>query len=265
MGQQTHDIARATSIRYRTHNIVTLSPNESWHIVTHCQAKIMSTIPATNKYKIVLLGEGRVGKTSLLLRYTSGQYNDREVSTIQASCMEKQIQLDGTTVALSIWDTAGQERFHALGPIYYRDADAALLVYDITDAESFTKAKTWVRELRKTLGNDIAIAIAGNKVDLEKDRHVRAADAEEYAASISALHAHTSAKANRGIPEVFTDLTRKAMELRRRKTGVGPTGGAAGTAATGSGGGGGSMNRSTSGRIVLVDGVPEPAKKKGCC
>jgi Ras-related protein Rab-21 len=69
-------------------------------------------------------------------------------------------------------DELGQERFHALGPIYYRDADGALLVYDITDAESFNKVKKWVKELRKIVGNDIAIAIAGNKIDLEKNRSV---------------------------------------------------------------------------------------------
>lgn len=72
------------------------------------------------RFKIVLLGEGRVGKTSLLLRFTKGEYSDRQVSTIQASFLEKRISVGGTTAQLAVWDTAGQERFHALGPIYYR-------------------------------------------------------------------------------------------------------------------------------------------------
>jgi Ras-related protein Rab-21 len=97
------------------------------------------------RFKIVLLGEGRVGKTSILLRYTKGEYNDRQTSTLQASYIDKKISIGGNNIQLSIWDTAGQERFHALGPIYYRDADGALLVYDITDIESFTKVKKWVR------------------------------------------------------------------------------------------------------------------------
>ena len=80
---------------------------------------------------------------------------------------------------LSIWDTAGQERFHALGPIYYRDANGAVLVYDITDADSFAKVKNWIKELRKMLGNEISLAIAGNKIDLEKQRHVSLQQAEE--------------------------------------------------------------------------------------
>jgi Ras-related protein Rab-21 len=94
------------------------------------------------------------------------------------------------SVRVSIWDTAGQERFHALGPLYYRDAggchvygsrplivtsqlrvaDGALLVYDITDEASFTRVKDWVKELRKMLGDDIVIALAGNKSDMEKSR-----------------------------------------------------------------------------------------------
>mmetsp|Transcript_886 Transcript_886/g.2403 ORF Transcript_886/g.2403 Transcript_886/m.2403 type:complete len:184 (-) Transcript_886:132-683(-) len=103
---------------------------------------------------------------------------------------------------LSIWDTAGQERFHALGPIYYRDANGALLVYDITDLESFAKVRKWVKELRKIVGNDIIIAIAGNKCDLERQRTVDNAEAEAYAESVGAVHFLTSAKANRGLEEV---------------------------------------------------------------
>jgi Ras-related protein Rab-21 len=132
---------------------------------------------SVERFKVVLLGEGRVGKTSILLRYTKGEYSDRQVSTLQASYLDKRVTVGTTTVNLSIWDTAGQERFHALGPIYYRDASGALLVYDITDAESFNKVKNWVKELKKIVGNDIIIVIAGNKIDLEKNRNVDEAEA----------------------------------------------------------------------------------------
>lgn len=75
----------------------------------------------SERFKVVLLGEGRVGKTSILLRYIRGEYNDRQVSTLQASYLDKKLSINSTTtVQLSVWDTAGQERFHALGPIYYR-------------------------------------------------------------------------------------------------------------------------------------------------
>ena len=89
-----------------------------------------------SRYKIVLLGEGRVGKTSILLRYTRGEYSDKQVSTLQASYLDKKVTIGQDDMVLSIWDTAGQERFHALGPIYYRDADGALFVYDITGRRS---------------------------------------------------------------------------------------------------------------------------------
>jgi Ras-related protein Rab-21 len=84
--------------------------------------------------------------------------------------------------------------------------DGALLVYDITDAESFVKVKKWVKELRKIVGNDIVIAIAGNKIDLEKNRHVDEREAVEYAASVGAQHFPTSAKSNKGLEEVFADI-----------------------------------------------------------
>ena len=99
--------------------------------------------------KVVLLGEGRVGKTSLVLRFCKDTFSESQSPTIQASFLDKAVTVGENRISLAIWDTAGQERFHALGPIYYRDADAALLVFDITDPDSFTKVKSWVKELRK--------------------------------------------------------------------------------------------------------------------
>jgi len=121
---------------------------------------------------------GRVGKTSLLLRYVTNVFSDTQPATIQASYLTKRVTANGSTLSLAIWDTAGQERFHALGPIYYRDADgafpwsicvahgvappltrrrncggaAALLVFDITDTDSFDRVKAWVKELRQMAG-----------------------------------------------------------------------------------------------------------------
>jgi len=83
--------------------------------------------------KVVLLGEGRVGKTSLVLRFCKDTFSDSQSPTIQASFLDKAVTVGDNRISLAIWDTAGQERFHALGPIYYRDADSALLVFDITD------------------------------------------------------------------------------------------------------------------------------------
>ncbi|KAH7470525.1 hypothetical protein PRIC1_001589 [Phytophthora ramorum] len=177
---------------------------------------------STKKFKVVLLGEGRVGKTSILLRYIKGEYDERQVSTLQASYLDKRLLVDNRRVALSLWDTAGQERFHALGPIYYRDADGALLVYDITDAESFRKVRTWVRELRRIVGDDISICIAGNKSDLHRNRKVPEDEARRYAESVGAAHFDTSAKLNRGLEDVFVELTRRMLgrsSTKKKKAG----------------------------------------------
>jgi len=99
----------------------------------------ISTSGNTYNFKIVLLGEGCVGKTSCVLRYVEDAFNDKHLTTLQASFLTKKLNIRGKRVTLNIWDTAGQERFHALGPIYYRDADGAVLVYDITDTDSFGK------------------------------------------------------------------------------------------------------------------------------
>jgi Ras-related protein Rab-21 len=211
---------------------------------------------SSQRFKVVLLGEGRVGKTSILLRFTKGQYDDRQVSTLQASYLDKKVSVGSTTANLSIWDTAGQERFHALSPIYYRDADGALLVYDITDAESFSRVKKWVKELRKIVGSDIDIAIAGNKCDLEKNRNVLESDAIAYAESVGAQHFHTSAKANRGLTEVFNDLSQN-MIARRAKSGADGGGG-------GRGGNSGGRHKQ---KLVIVDDAPrqQDAARGGCC
>ncbi|XP_076246796.1 RAS oncogene family member Rab21 [Calliopsis andreniformis] len=163
-------------------------------------------------FKVVLLGEGCVGKTSVALRYVEDKFNDRHISTLQASFLNKKLTIDGKKVNLAIWDTAGQEKFHALGPIYYRMSNGAILVYDITDEDTFQKVKNWVKELKKMLGSEICLAIAGNKMDLEKDRSVSIEEAEEYAKQVGAMHYHTSAKLNQNIEEMFLDLTRRMMQ-----------------------------------------------------
>ncbi|XP_011403875.1 PREDICTED: ras-related protein Rab-21-like [Amphimedon queenslandica] len=162
--------------------------------------------------KVVLLGEGCVGKTSIVLRYVQNQFNDKHIQTLQASFLQKNLTINRRRLCLNIWDTAGQERYHALGPIYYRDSHAAIVVYDITDEDSFTKAKNWVRELRKMLGDSCVLVIVGNKSDLEKNKVIQEKDAQEYAASVGAKHFYTSAKQNKGIEEMFLDLSKRLLE-----------------------------------------------------
>ncbi|XP_043286671.1 ras-related protein Rab-21 isoform X2 [Venturia canescens] len=174
----------------------------------------MASPPGGNNaysFKIVLLGEGSVGKTSVALRYSEDVFNDKSISTTQAAFFKKKLNINGKRVNLAICDTAGQEKFHALGPIYYRQSNGAILVYDITQERTFQQVKSWVKELKKILGGEILLAIAGNKIDLEKDRNVTVQEAEEYAKQVGAVHFHTSAKQNRNIEEMFLDLTQRMM------------------------------------------------------
>ncbi|XP_017100618.2 ras-related protein Rab-21 [Drosophila bipectinata] len=167
----------------------------------------------TLNFKAVLLGEGCVGKTSLVLRYMEDRFNSQHLSTLQASFVTRKVNLDdGRKAQLNIWDTAGQERFHALGPIYYRGSDGALLVYDITDQDSFQKVKSWVRELRQMRGTDIALIIVGNKTDLEEQRAVMHQEATQYARTVGAQYVETSAKENEGVAELFELLTQLMLE-----------------------------------------------------
>ncbi|XP_043939705.1 ras-related protein Rab-5B isoform X2 [Protopterus annectens] len=124
------------------------------------------------QFKLVLLGESAVGKSSLVLRFVKGQFHEYQESTIGAAFLTQSVCLDDTTVKFEIWDTAGQERYHSLAPMYYRGAQAAIVVYDITNQETFARAKTWVKELQRQASPNIVIALSGNKADLSNKRTV---------------------------------------------------------------------------------------------
>jgi len=213
-------------------------------------------------YKIVILGEGRVGKTSLLRQYVRGTFDDREASTLSASYLEKRVPVRGKQMQLALWDTAGQERFHALAPIYYRDADGALLVYDVTDVESFRRVSHWVEELQ-TMGTKCAVAIVGNKIDLRAQAKVSVADAEAYARSISARHSLASAKLGQGVQDVFTRLAEDVLDIR----------GTSGRQAGNTREAGGPARQSARQGLQVVDdsfsastpGRPQTRRKGQCC
>jgi Ras-related protein Rab-21 len=161
-----------------------------------------------NEVKIVTLGEGRVGKTSLMLKFVHNVFHEDEAKTINANYLEKALALDSGPAKLNIWDTAGQERFRAIAPIYYQQAKGAIVVYDITDKSTFDRVVAWVAELKKFAEPDIVIVIAGNKCDMESRRKIPLAMAVEYAKSVNAQHFNTSAKTGRGIEEMFTAMAR---------------------------------------------------------
>lgn len=147
--------------------------------------------------------------------------SDSHQSTFQASYLKKQLYLDKDLVSLNLWDTAGQEKFHALGPIYYRGANGALLVYDVTNPDSLTKVKDWTKELNKMEGIDkIKLSIIGNKLDLLTSFEQRAPTTNPIIQealrftheTINAKHYLTSAKLNQGIGDLFISLSRRMIE-----------------------------------------------------
>ena len=164
------------------------------------------------KNKIVLVGTTHAGKTSIIQRYINDQFTVSTVASTQAAFFQKSIELDGKEYMLDIWDTAGQERFRSLAPVYYRDAKGAIVVFDITDANSFSKAKQWINELRNARGDQVVIFLVGNKTDLQFIRVVQTPEAMQYAKISGLTYFETSAKTGSNIDQVFTDLAIEILQ-----------------------------------------------------
>ncbi|XP_034094845.1 ras-related protein Rab-5B-like [Gymnodraco acuticeps] len=170
------------------------------------------TLPQTKicQFKLVLLGDMAVGKSSLVLRFVKGQFDEFQETTIGRSAfLAQSVCLDDTTVKFEIWDTAGQERYHSLAPMYYRGAQAAIVVFDITKPDTFERAKAWVKELQRQASPNIVIALAGNKADLAERRLVEYEDAQTYAEDTGLLFMETSAKTAMNVNELFLAIAKK--------------------------------------------------------
>ncbi|CAG9334088.1 unnamed protein product [Blepharisma stoltei] len=175
--------------------------------------------------KVVVLGESGVGKSSVVLRFITNVFNPTSEATLGASFVGKALSFNDKILKFNIWDTAGQEKYHSLAKMYYRDADAAIMVYDITKRDSFNGLKKWYEELKENGPRDIVVAIAGNKEDLVENEAVSPQDAKAYADSIGAIFRKTSAKTCTGIDQIFKDIALKIFpelkeEARSRRSTV---------------------------------------------
>lgn len=161
-------------------------------------------------YKLVLLGDAAVGKSSTVERFVKDEFFDFQQPTIGASFFARQIKLDdGSTIKYEIWDTAGQDRYRTLAPMYYRGAAGAIVVYDICDADTYSGARTYIEELQRQGSPDVVIALVGNKLDLESKREVWENDVREYATQNNLIFFECSAKTGQNVAEIFLAIGNK--------------------------------------------------------
>ena len=165
--------------------------------------------------KIVLLGESGVGKTCIISRYINQVFEGNTISTNGASYAAKTLHFDDydKSLKVEIWDTAGQEQYRSLTKIFYKDATAPILVYDITRKKSFDEIKNyWYKQLLDCAPSDIVVGLAGNKADLFDREQVSEEEAKEFAKEIKAIFRLTSAMTASGIDELFSAVGKKILD-----------------------------------------------------
>ncbi|XP_042189842.1 ras-related protein Rab-6A isoform X2 [Callorhinchus milii] len=155
------------------------------------------------KFKLVFLGEQSVGKTSLITRFMYDSFDNTYQATIGIDFLSKTMYLEDRTVRLQLWDTAGQERFRSLIPSYIRDSAAAVVVYDITNVNSFQQTTKWIDDVRTERGSDVIIMLVGNKTDLADKRQVAIEEGERKAKELNVMFIETSAKAGYNVKQLF--------------------------------------------------------------
>uniref|UniRef100_A0A8C4Z0G6 Ras-related protein Rab-6A n=1 Tax=Gadus morhua TaxID=8049 RepID=A0A8C4Z0G6_GADMO len=155
------------------------------------------------KFKLVFLGEQSVGKTSLITRFMYDSFDNTYQATIGIDFLSKTMYLEDRTIRLQLWDTAGQERFRSLIPSYIRDSAAAVVVYDITNVNSFQQTTKWIDDVRTERGSDVIIMLVGNKTDLADKRQVSIEEGERKAKELNVMFIETSAKAGYNVKQLF--------------------------------------------------------------
>ncbi|XP_010901337.1 ras-related protein Rab-41 isoform X4 [Esox lucius] len=155
------------------------------------------------KFKLVFLGEQSVGKTSLITRFMYDSFDNTYQATIGIDFLSKTMYLEDRTVRLQLWDTAGQERFRSLIPSYIRDSTIAVVVYDITNLNSFQQTSKWIDDVRTERGGDVIIMLVGNKTDLADKRQITTEEGEQRAKELNVMFIETSAKTGYNVKQLF--------------------------------------------------------------
>ncbi len=164
--------------------------------------------------KLVTIGESGVGKTNIISRFVKDEFSENLVATVGMDFYTKNITVAQKKVNLQVWDTAGQERMRAIASAYYREANGVLLVFDITDKESFARVPFWVKEIRDNGNENVKIILLGNKIDLEAERQVSVEEGKLFAAQRGYYYMEISAKTNEKncISAAFEELLKGIVE-----------------------------------------------------
>jgi len=163
--------------------------------------------------KVVLIGESGVGKTCIIEQFIRNEFNENIASTIVTQFSRKDFEFPrGEKITLDIWDTIGQEKFRSLARIFYKNAKAVIIVYSITNKQTFDEAKNyWYEQVKQNCYSDVIIAIAANKCDLYEQRQVSDEEGEQFAKNVGAFFASTSAKNDSGITNLFENIALKIL------------------------------------------------------
>ena len=159
-------------------------------------------------FKILLLGDSGVGKSCIILRYIENTFSTNLMNSIGVDFKLKNIEIDNNRVKLQIWDTAGQERFRTITTSYYKGAHAILIVFDITEKDSFEHVKNWMADIDKFAKQGVMRILVGNKCDLEHQRAVSKEWANELAEKYGIKYIETSAKETVNIEQLFVDTAK---------------------------------------------------------
>ena len=155
-------------------------------------------------YKIIVIGDPRVGKTSLLTKFATQKFDDIYLPTIGANITKQQINIDATVISMMVWDIAGQQEFYEVYKSYYNGSNGVIIVYDVTRRDTFDNIESWYEECANNGIGHIPMIIVGNKIDL--DREVDKNDAENIADSLSAKYFETSAKEDINVNDIFSEV-----------------------------------------------------------
>ena len=169
------------------------------------------------KYKIMVLGESKVGKTSLIKRYTKDQFGGVYLTTVGMDFQDKIIEIEDKKVRLQVWDTAGQERFRNVTKSYFQSSHGLLVVYDITDRESFEKINFWMENIKNNAPENAKKILVGNKCDLANERQVSYEEGEKKASNYNIKFFESSAKEGTNVKEFFFYLANEIYQDEKTK------------------------------------------------